>query len=124
MQNHSMSTFYFSAMHWEKMAVIDILFRQRGVIEFPVEGGNSAGATYEQIRGVYGDDCIGASSVTSWVENFKYGSTDIADQPSCGRQRTAATEHNKQKDDEFIRDYGRVTVKEIAAQPRVGNHET
>jgi hypothetical protein len=31
------------------------------------------------------------------VKHFKDGNTDIADQPRCDRQRTAATERNKQK---------------------------
>jgi hypothetical protein len=49
-------------------------------------------------------------------ETFKDGNTDIADQPRCGRQRTAATERNKQKVDEVLRQDRRITVREIAAQ--------
>jgi hypothetical protein len=40
---------------------------------------------------------MGASSVRRWVKHFKDGNTDIADQPLCGRLRTAATERDKQK---------------------------
>jgi hypothetical protein len=72
------------------MAVTDISFRHRAVIEFLVKEGNSAGVTYERLRGVYGDVCMGASSVRRWVKHFKDGNTDIADQPRCGRPRTAA----------------------------------
>jgi transposase len=46
---------------------------------------------------------MGASSVRRWVKHFKDGNMDIANQSSCGRPRTAATERNKQKVDELIR---------------------
>jgi hypothetical protein len=44
------------------MAVTN-MFRQRAVVEFLVKEGNSAGVIYDQLRGVYGDACMGASSV-------------------------------------------------------------
>jgi hypothetical protein len=62
----------------------------------------------------------GTSSVRRWVKHFKDGNTDIADQLRCGRQRTA-TECNKQKVDELIREDRRITVREIAAQLAVGH---
>jgi transposase len=65
---------------------------------------------------------MGASSVRRWVKHFKDGNTDIADQPRCGPQRTAATERNKQKVDELIRQDQRTTVREIAVQLGVGHH--
>jgi transposase len=100
----------------EKTAVTD-MFRQRTVIEFLVNDGDWAGVVCERLRGVYGDD----SSVRRWVEHFKDGNTDIADQPRCGRPSTAATECNKQKVDELIKDQ-RITFREIAAQLGVGHH--
>jgi transposase len=103
----------------EKMAVTD-MFSQRSVIEFLVKDGNSTGIIYERLRGVYGDVCIGASSVRRWVKHFKDGNTDIANQPRCD-QRTAATERNKQKVDELIRQDRRITVREIAEQLGVGH---
>jgi transposase len=110
-------------MHCEKMAVTDMSFRQRAVIEFLVKEGNSSGAIYERLNGVYGDACMGASSVRRGVKHFKGGNTDIADQPRYGRQRTAATERNKQKLDEIIREDEKLTFREIAARLRVGHHE-
>jgi plasmid stabilization system protein ParE len=65
---------------------------------------------------------MGVSNVRRWVKHFKDGNTDIADQPRCGRQRTAATELNKQKVDEIIREDRRITFREIAAQLGVGHH--
>jgi transposase len=78
------------------MAVTDMSFRQPAVIEFLVKEGNSAGDIYERLRGVYGDVCMNVSSVRRWVKHFKDGNTDIADQPRCGRARTAVTERKKQ----------------------------
>jgi hypothetical protein len=57
-----MRTSYVPVMHCKKMAVTD-LFRQRDIIEFLVKEGNSAEVIYERLRGVYGDVCMGASSV-------------------------------------------------------------
>jgi transposase len=91
---------YVPVIHCEKMVVTDMLFRQRAVTEFHAKEGNSAGVIYERLRGVYGDACMGVSSVRRWVKHFKNGNTDIADQPLCGRPRTAANESNKQKVDD------------------------
>jgi hypothetical protein len=60
------------------MAVINRSFRQCAVIEFLVKEGNSTGVIYERLRGVYGDVCMGVSSVRRWVKHFKDGNTDIA----------------------------------------------
>jgi transposase len=65
---------------------------------------------------------MGASSVRRWVRHFKDGNTDIADQSRCGRPRTAATERNKQKVNELIRQDGRITVREITEQLGVWHH--
>jgi transposase len=84
--------------------------------------GNSVEVIYERLRGLYGDVCMGVSSVRRWVEHFKDGNADIADQPRCGQPRTAATERNKQKMNELIAQDRRITVREIAAQLEVGHH--
>jgi transposase len=84
-------------MHCEKMAVTDMLFRQRAVIKFLMKEEYSAEVAYKRPRSVYGDVCMGVSCVRRWAKHFKDGDTDIADQPRCGRLRTAANERNKQK---------------------------
>jgi transposase len=98
-----MRTLYVPGMHCEKMAVTGISFRQRAVNEFLVKEGYSEGVIYKRLHDVYGDACMGVSSVRRWVKQFKDGKTDIADEPRCGRPRTAATERNKQKVNELIR---------------------
>jgi hypothetical protein len=84
MQNQRMRASYVPVMHCEKITVTECLMKV-GVIEFLVTEGNSAAVICERLRGVYGDVCMGTSSVR----------TDIADQPRCGRQSTAATERKK-----------------------------
>jgi hypothetical protein len=54
-----MRTSYISVMHCDKMALTNVSFRQRTVIEFLVKDGNSAAVIYERLRGVYGDVCMG-----------------------------------------------------------------
>jgi transposase len=93
-----MHTSYIPVMHCAIIAVTD-MFRQSSVIEFLLKEGSSAGVIYKRLHSVYGDVCMGGSSVRRWVKHFKDGNTDIADQPRCGRPRTAATECNKQKVD-------------------------
>jgi transposase len=102
-------------MHCKKR-LSQMLFHQRAAIEFPVKEVDSAGVINERVCGVYGDACMGASSVRRWVEHFKDGNIDFADQPHCGRPITAATEHNKQKVYELIRQDLSITAEKIAAQ--------
>jgi transposase len=106
-----MRSSYIHVTHCEKIAVTSMSFRQYAVTEFLVKEGNSAGVIYERLHAVYGDACMGASSVRRWVKHFKDGNTDRADQPRCDPQRTAATERNKRKVDELIRQDRRVTEK-------------
>jgi hypothetical protein len=61
---------------------------------------------------------VSAVSEGGW-NIFKDRNTDITKQPRCGQLRSAATERNKQKVDDFIRQDRRITVREIAAQLRV-----
>jgi transposase len=116
-----MRTSYVPFIQCEKMALTD-MFSQRDVNEFLVKEGNSAGVIYKRLRGVYGDVSMGVSSVRRWVKHFKDRNTDIANQLRCGRPRTAATESNKQKVNEFVRQDRRITVREIAEQLGVGHH--
>jgi transposase len=111
-----MRTSYVPFLHCEKMAVTDMSFRQRAVIEFLVKEGNSTVVViHERLRGVYGDVCMGVSSVRRWVKHFEDGNTDIDNQPRCGRPRTAATEGNEPEVDELIRRNRRITFREIVA---------
>jgi hypothetical protein len=69
MQNQRMRTSHVPVMHCKVMAVTD-MFHQRAVIEFLVEDGNSTGIIQGRLRGVYGDVCMGASSVRKVGETF------------------------------------------------------
>jgi len=71
---------------------------------------------------VYGDVCIGASSVRQWVNHFKDGNTSIQDQPRSGRPRTASAEPNKKRVDEIIKEDRRVTLNAIATKLGIGHN--
>jgi transposase len=117
-----MCTYYVPVMHCEKTAVTDMSFCLCAVIKFALKEGNSEGVIYERLRGAYEEVCMGVSSVGRWVKHFKDGNRRIADQPRCGRPRTIATERNKQKVYELIREHGRIKVREIAAQLGMGHY--
>ena len=81
----------------------DVSFRQLAVIEFLVKEEIPAAHIHHRLQCVYGDVCMGASSVRRWVKHFKDGNTGIQDQPRSGRPRTASTEPNKKRVDEIIK---------------------
>ncbi|KAJ4445810.1 hypothetical protein ANN_12495, partial [Periplaneta americana] len=76
-------------------------FRQRAVIKFLVKEEKSAAQINLRLQRVYGDVCMGASSVRRWVKHFEDGNTSIQDEPRSGRPRTASTERNKERVDEY-----------------------
>ena len=91
------------------MADNDVSFCQHAVIEFLVKEEIPAADIHHRLQCVYGDVCIGASSVRRWVKHFKDGNTSIQDQPRSSRPRTASTEPNKERVDEIIKVDRRVT---------------
>jgi len=86
------------------MADNDVSFRQRAVIELLVKEEIPAADIHHRLQRVYGDVCMGASSVRRWIKHFRDGNTSIQDQPRSGRPRTASTEANKKKADEIIKE--------------------
>jgi len=61
------------------------LFRQHDVIEFLVNEEIPAADIHQRLQRVFGNGCMGASSVRQWVKHFKDGNTSIQDQPRSGR---------------------------------------
>jgi hypothetical protein len=55
------------------MADSNVSFRQRAVIDFLVKWKIPAADIHYGLQRVYGDVCIGASSVRRWVKHFKDG---------------------------------------------------
>ena len=82
----------------------DVSFRLRAVTEFLVKEEIPATDIHYRLQRVYGDACMGASSVRRLVKHFWDGNTSIQDQPRSGRPRTASTEANKKKADEIIKE--------------------
>jgi transposase len=95
---------------------------QRAVIQFRAKEGK-LGRSHLRATSWCVWRCLhGVSTVRRWLKHFKDGNTNIADQPRCGQPRTVATERNKKKVDELIRQDRRITVRETAAQLGVGHH--
>ena len=92
------------------------LFRQHDVIEFLVNEEIPAADIHQRLQRVFGNGCMGASSVRQWVKHFKDGNTSIQDQPRSGRSWTASTEPNKKRPDEIITEDRRVTLDAIATK--------
>ena len=67
------------------MADDKLSFRQRAVTEFLVKEEIPAADIHRKLHRVYGDGCMGASSVRQWVKHFKDGNTSIQDKPPRGR---------------------------------------
>ena len=63
------------------MADNDVSFRQRAVIEFLTKEEIPGADIHHRLQRVYGDVCMGASSVRWWVKYFKDGNTSIQDKP-------------------------------------------
>ena len=98
-----------------KMANNDVSFHQHAVIEL-VKEEIPAADIHHRLQRVYGDVCMGASSVRQWVKHFKDGNTSIQDQPHSGRTRTASNEPNKNKADEIIKENRCVTLDAVATK--------
>ena len=105
-----------------RMADNNMSFRQRAVIEFLVKEEIPAAEIHQRLQGVYGNVCMGDSSVQRWVKHFKDGNTSIQDQPRSSCPRTASTERNKERVDEIIQDDRRVTADIIAQTLRIGHN--
>jgi len=58
---------------------------------------------HHRVKRVYGDVCMGASSVRRWVTHFRDGNTSIQEQSRSIRTRTTSTAPNK-KSDEIIKE--------------------
>jgi len=103
------------------MADNDISFRQSAVIEFLVKEEIPAADIHHRLQRVYGDVCMGASSIRWWVKHFKGGNTSIQDKHRSGRPRTASTEPNKKRFDEIIKEDRRVTLDAIVTKLGIGH---
>jgi len=51
----------------------DVRFKQRAVIEFSTTEKVPPIEIHMRMQAVYGDQCVGVSTVRCWVRRFKYG---------------------------------------------------
>jgi hypothetical protein len=102
------------------MAVNDVSFYQHVVIKFVLKENNSAVCFFDWLSHVYGDSCMGASSVHCWMKCFEDGSRDTYDLLGSDRPRITI-EYDKQKVDVLITEDQRVMVREIVVQLGIGH---
>jgi len=77
---------------------------------------------HHRLQRVYGDVCLGASSVRRWVKHFKDGNMSIQDQPRSVRPHKASTEPNKKRVDEIIKEDRRFTLDAVATKLGIGHN--
>ena len=103
------------------MADNDVSFRQHVVIKFLVKEEIPAADIHHRLQCLYGDVCMGTSSVRRWVKHFKDVNTSNQDKPHSGRPWTASTEPNKKRVDEIIKEDRCVTLDAVAIKLWIGH---
>jgi len=106
----------------EKMADKDMLCWQLSVIRFLVKEEVPTSNIHAWLHRVYGDVCMGTSSVRWWVKHSEGRNTDIANQPLCGFLQTACTRNSKRETDDLVGENWLVTVREMAAETGITYH--
>jgi len=104
------------------MADNDVSCRQRAVIEFLVKEEIPAANIRYRFQRVYGDVCMGASSVGRWVKRFKNRENEHQRSAKCDRPRTASTEPKKKRVDEIITEDRHVTLYATATKLGIGHN--
>ena len=104
------------------MADNDVSFCQHAIIEFLVKEEIPAADIHHRLQCVYGDVCIGASSVRRWVKHFKDGNMSIQDQPCNSLPRTASTKPNKKRVDGIVKEDRRLMRDKIATKLGIGHN--
>ena len=104
------------------MADNEVSFYQRAIIEFLVKEEIPTADIHHRLQRVYGDVCMGTSSVRRWVKHSEDQNMSIQDQPHSDRPRTASTEPNKQRVNEIIKEDRHVTLDPNAIKLGIGHN--
>lgn len=105
----------------EKMADKDMLCWQLSVIRLLVKEEIPTSNIHAWLHPVYGDVCMGRSSVRWWVKHSEGRNTDISHQPLCGFLQTACT-RNSRRETDLVRENWLVTVRDMAAETGIAYH--
>ena len=104
-----------------KIADDDVSFCQCAVIEFLVKEEVPAADIYSRLQRVYGDVCMGASSVRQWGKHSKDGNVSIQDKPRSGHPHKVSSEPNKKRVDEIIKEDRCVMLDAVATKLGIGH---
>ena len=84
----------------------DVRFKQRAVIEFLTAEKVPQIEIHRRMQAVYGDHCVGVSTVRRWVRRFNDGEleqADLSDKTRSGRPVTASDQLHQDRVEELIR---------------------
>ena len=73
----------------------------------------SAKDIYEELGGVWGNDCPKHTTIKTWAGKFRRISTNICREPGSGRQKSATTHRNVVVAYDMVMSARRVTLVQI-----------
>ena len=87
---------------------------QRICIKFCFKIGKTITETYQLLQQAYSEDAMGRTQVFDWFRRFKECRTSVESDPRSGRPSTSRNEEMIAKVRTVVRNYRRLTVREIA----------
>ncbi len=86
----------------------------RAVTRFLFVRGEKAATIHRQLVETYGEGCVDESTVRRWVQAFREGRTNLADEHRIGRPRDSVTNENIERVRELLCEDARFTLDELA----------
>ncbi|XP_076069212.1 histone-lysine N-methyltransferase SETMAR-like [Oratosquilla oratoria] len=88
-----------------------------GVIKLLHLKGYSARQIHDEMKIVYGDDCLSHDTVVKWKRNFQTGHMPLTDEPRTGRPSLTNSATTVNKVEDLILEDRRVTIHVIKHEP-------
>ncbi len=98
---------------------MDLKTEQRYVIKFFWQMGKPAQQTYQAMKEVHQDDCLGQSTILHWHNFFTKGRESVALKPHSGRPASIVTETNINTVTAIIRDDCHMSVKMLKSMVHI-----
>ena len=85
----------------------------RAVIKYLTKKGMQPKEIYDDMHGVYGDQCCSIRTVERWFREFKHGRCSLVDDPREGAPSTAVNDKNIKRVNDMVMEDRRITYAEI-----------
>jgi hypothetical protein len=98
-------------------SVSDVRSKQKAVTGFLLTENESIINIHRRLTNVYGDMAVDKNTVSRWAKRLsssEQGQGNVSDLPRSGRPSTAVTPATMQRADSHIRNYRRITTRELA----------